>query len=86
MSEWEVAHCLWGGLLKSQPTNGKATGTLLPSHRFKDRGVAVMSSYRVACVVGAGGEKNVYCIDDILPKKKKKKEEKKISKKMYFSL
>lgn len=34
-------------------------------------------SYRVACVVG----KNVYCIDDILPKK-----EKKISKKMYFSL
>lgn len=35
-------------------------------------------SYRVACVVG---KKNVYCIDDILPKKAKK-----ISKKMYFSL
>lgn len=63
---------LWGGLLKSQPTNGKATGTLLPSHRFKDHSVAVMSSYRVACVVGVGG--NVYCIDYILPKKRRREE------------
>lgn len=68
----------------SEPANRKATGSLLPSHWFKkkqkDHGCCSNEhSYRVACVVGQ--KKNVYCIDDILPKKAKK-----ISKKMYFSL
>lgn len=61
------------GVLKSRPTDRKATGSLLPSRRFKkDHGVAVMSIV-IELLVLLGKKKNVYCIDDILPKKRRRK-------------
>lgn len=68
----------WG--FKSRPTNRKKLldlSCLLID--YKDHGVAVMSIVIELLVLLE--KKNVYCIDDILPKK-----ETKISKKMYFSL
>lgn len=61
------------------PLDGKLLDlSCLLIHR-NDHGVAVMSIVIELLVLL--GKKNVYCIDDILPKKAKK-----ISKKMYFSL
>lgn len=71
------------GFKKSTRRLGKLLDLFLPSHWLKKKkkitGVAVMSIVIELLVLL--DKKNVYCIDDILPKKAKK-----TSKKMYFSL
>lgn len=57
--------------LEKPPIEKKATGTLFCLLIDTDRGDAVMSKALELLV----SLKNVYCIDDILPKKKKKRNE-----------